>query len=530
MKKRCKRCRGTGKVTLGKNRIPCPVCKRSKNPKRNPSRGKKGFPPVGKRIAVSVTFVDGSTRRIVMPPADTKQEARFFVHEAMNTAIHEQAGGKGRAAAKIESWMWDTEFVNPKKYPKAGVLQRALVGDEEYKRLSDRRRRAAKIGGLPYQRKGWKPKLAVSGNPGLLEGVAATAMTVSALGNLPARRRNPMRSRGPIGELERPAKCEYCGARKIKLCEDLDGNHVIACPKNHAEFFGERGKTDLRWGIPEEEGGYRGNPQIRPRVSYRGSQVRPRMQWHEPDPHAYIGSRSPFKGKLRGTLRSPHSQYQGLRYNPMGKASNAVAEGRLTPTLYRNPSSKRKGYSTAAKSYISRYISRHSPKSGRMSPSTRGKLLAAATASARSKGLIKSASSSKKSSRSSRSLSRKLSRLSKRYTASTTRRSASRSRSKSMSRSGSRPASLQKIYDHMEGHIYARGSVNSGTHGITKSTKFKHKVTSSPAIYGVKRSGPVWLPSGALVIKGKKRLFGTFGSGGSLSGRKSSSKSRRSSK
>jgi hypothetical protein len=72
---------------------------------------------------------------------------------------------------------------------------------------------------------------------------------------------------------------------------------------------------------------------------------------------------------------------------------------------------------------------------------------------------------------------------------------------------------LRRIYDHVE-KIFARGSVNSGSHGITKSTPFKHDVTSRPPAYGVMKSGTYHLPRGAVVIKGKKPLFGVWDKSG----------------
>lgn len=84
----------------------------------------------------------------------------------------------------------------------------------------------------------------------------------------------------------------------------------------------------------------------------------------------------------------------------------------------------------------------------------------------------------------------------------------SRSRSKSK-------ASLQKIYGKTL-EIRATASVNSSTPegraaGVRKSTRFYHKFTSKPAIYGVKKSGMYRLPAGALVIKGRKKLFRHYG-------------------
>ena len=212
------------------------------------------------------------------------------------------------------------------------------------------------------------------------------------------------------------------------------------------------------------------NPEIRPRIGFGRYEVRPRLDWDAPSPTAHVRPRSPLKGRIsipRKQKLKKRSPFKGLKVNKPKRKSTFVAN----------------------------YIKRHS-HGKKLTPKQRGKLLAAAMAAKRGKR-TKRTSVTKKN----------------HYSASRHYKSPTRRYSTYGRRSYGTPTgnSLVKIYAKTE-QIFATGSVNAGTHGIKKSDKFTHKFTSRPAIYGVPVTGRYTLPKGAIVIKGPKALFKSFGS------------------
>lgn len=242
-------------------------------------------------------------------------------------------------------------------------------------------------------------------------------------------------------------------------------------------------------------------PEIRPRLTYgydrrkvRPSEVRPRLDWHDPSPFAHVRPRSPFKGKMkipRKTKFRPRSPFKGLRVNKGGKKwiqKAGLKKGALRDQLKRL--GKLKGDGKIPEKVL-RWATRQGGKlaqRARLALVLRGKKVKKNQYSKRYYGP--------------KSLSRSYSRKS------------SRRYYPSYGQTGGLPVTssgLVKIYDKAE-QIFATGSVNAGTHGIKYSDKFTHKFTTKPSIFGVPRTGKYTLPAGAIVIKGAKRLFRTFGS------------------